>query len=209
MPTTDLMNALPVTSVRFVLERGREQSGQANGVIRVKDLRPALWRARIQCAALTHREDRQAMALIGDIEDQIGTFYVWKPNAPYPYADPTGAVLGASAVKINSVNADNRRLSLKWLPAGYVLTRGDFVAFDYGSAPSRALHQVVDATVTANGSGVTPQFFVTPQIRPGAAANNVVSLALPAAEMRIVPGGYDPNTQGSTTSVSIDAVQVI
>lgn len=329
MPTADLMNALPVSEARFYLDRGQEISGQSSGVIRVKDLRPALWRARIVCAAMTHLEERQAMALIGDIEDLYSTFYVWKPNAPYPYADPGGSILGASAVKINSLNADNKRLSLKGLPnvlgselfpvqsagsgtnwafdsgnqewdktpgagnalnlnvddldagatyklawtmrnrtagditpvltggtnvtgtlrsangsyvdylvalagnttitfqpnapfdgsialvslkkvtAFYTLTRGDFLSFDYGAEPARALHQVVTATVTANGLGVTAEFTVTPHIRVGAAVNDAVLLALPAAEMMIVPGSYEPNTRGALSSMGFEAVQRI
>lgn len=209
MPTSELMQALPVSSATFIPAWGQETSGEGSGILRVKDLRPALWRARIACAAATRVEALQVLALIGAMGGALGTFYAWKPSAAYPQSDPGGTTLGGSAVQIGSINADQLRLSLKGLPAGYVLTRGDFLAFDYGARPSRALHQVVPPMAIANGAGVTPEFQVHPPIRGGASVNAAVALVRPAAEMRLVPGTFDLSESAVRNGLSLEAIQVL
>lgn len=188
MADTNLMTALPVASSRMFLNYGQELSGTQGGAIIVADLRPALWSLDVESAMLDRGKALQAEALFALLDGSLSSFYGWNPKAQYPQADPMGSIVGAAAVKIKSLNADNKRLALKALPAGYVLTRGDFLAFDYGAGPSRALHQVMAATVTADGSGDTAEFEVRPHIRTGAAVDDAVNLKRPAAEMLILPG---------------------
>jgi len=187
MTSTALLTALRIRDSSFWLEVGQEISGQANGVLRVKDLRPALWRASIQSTALSHSEFLAIQAQIHALDGSFTTFYCWNPAAQYPIYDPTGSIVTpvAASVKINSINADNQHLSLKGLPAGYRLAAGEFLAFD-ATGSHRHLYQALEA-VTANGSGVTAEFGVRPSIRSGAAVNDVVELRRPAAEMMIMP----------------------
>jgi hypothetical protein len=207
MANTDLMNALVVTGVTFSLDYGQETSGQAGGQIRVKDLRSPLWRMKADCSVLTLDQLLRVRALIGALGGALGSFYAWDSAAQYPVADPDGSILGASNVLISGLGATSKNLVLKGLPAGYVLTVGDMISFDYGS--SRALHQVVTTSVTANGSGITPEFEIHPPRRQGAAANNAVSLKQPSAEMRIVPGSLNLSADGMIGQAGFEAVQVI
>ncbi|MCX5581320.1 hypothetical protein [Kaistia terrae] len=207
MANTDLMSALVISGVTFSIDYGQESSGQAGGQTRVKDLRSPLWRMKADCSTLTLDQLRRVRAIVGALGGSLGSFYAWDPAAQFPAADPDGAILGASNVLISGLGAGAKNLLLKGLPAGYVLTVGDMVSFDYGT--SRALHQVVTPSVVANGSGVTPEFEIHPPRRQGAAVNNVVSLKRPSAEMRIVAGSLNLSADGMIGQAGFEAVQVI
>jgi hypothetical protein len=208
MANTDLMAALVVGSVKFRLDYGQETSGLAGGSIQVADLRSPLWRMDADCSTLTLDQLLEIETLIDVLGGSRGSFLAWDPRRPFPKLDLTGALLGASAVKINSLPSDTRSLSLKGLPAGYVLSRGDLLAFDFG-AGRRALHRVASVTAAADGSGVTPAFEVVPNIRSGAATNADVILKRPAAEMKLVPGSFAGDAEGMLGSLTLLAVQVV
>jgi hypothetical protein len=58
---------------------------------------------------------------------------------------------------------------------------------DYGTPSRRALVQAAEGA-TANGFGVTSEFEVRPQLRPGITTGLTVTLKKPAAKVKIVPG---------------------
>ena len=207
MANTDLMMALVVARVKFALSYGQETSGQAGGTIRVADLRSPLWTMEADCSTLTLDQLLDVETLIDQMGGSKGSFHAWDPRRPFPKLDPAGATLGASAVKINSLGTDNRSLSLKGLPAGYGLSRGDSLCFDFGGR--RAFHRISAVSAVANGSGITPEFEVVPPIRPGAATNADITLKRAAAEMRLVPGSFNGNADGLIGSISLQAVQVV
>jgi hypothetical protein len=64
---------------------------------------------------------------------------------------------------------------------------GDYMHVDYGTPSRRALLQAAEGA-TANGSGVTGEFEVRPQLRPGITAGLAVALKKPAAKVKIVSG---------------------
>lgn len=83
------------------------------------------------------------------------------------------------------------------------LSRGDLrrLSFAYGDPARYALHQIVTATVTANGSGLTPLFEVVPNIRPGAATGLAVVLIRPFCKALILPQRSRPGlSRGLHTS---------
>lgn len=208
MATLDLMNALVAASLNFRLDYGQETSGQAGGQVRVKDLRSPLWMMDVDCSTLSLQQLRIVRARVGALGGSGSSFYAYDKAARYPATDPGGLIVGSSAVLINSLGGDGASLSLKGLPPGYVLTEGDLLAFTFSST-RRALHMIdAVAGAVANGSGVTPEFHVSPPIRQGAAVNNPVNLKMPAAEMRIVPGSLSQNASGMIGTYSFKAVQV-
>ena len=192
----------------FRPDYGQQTSGQAGGQIRVSTIRAPLWRMSLTCPHLDRDDATAVHAVVGGMGQSIGTFFAYDLRRNGPKADPGGVILGSSTVQINSLGSDGKSLSLKGLPASYVLTRGDYVGFVYSST-KRALHQIVAASVTANGSGVTSEFEVHPAIRQGAAINNAVTLVKPVAEFRIMPGTYDPASDGATDRISLEAMQVV
>lgn len=210
MATTALMTALSVAEARFRLDWGDEIAAQRGGQVRVKSFRPDLWMASYACSALSHANLRELASMIGGLGGSRTSFYGYDPSGQYPRNDPTGVgIITPDNIKIDSLNADNQRLSLKGLPAAYVVKAGDYLAFDYGAGPSRALHQITTATTTANGSGVTAEVFVAPNIRTGASVNAVVTLIQAAAELMIVPGSIDLQAGRNFGRLSFDAIQVI
>ena len=73
----------------------------------------------------------------------------------------------------------NRELALSGLPAGYVLTPGDMLSAG-PTTPNQALFRIVTG-VTADGSGDTALFEVTPFIPPFVAVGNTAHLRRPRA----------------------------
>lgn len=211
LPVT-FIDQLKVASASFTPSYGQEYSGQANGAIRVRELRAMLWRATLKTADLSHDDALDLQALFLQLDGSNSTFYCYDPRRSGPRNDPAGTILGASTVQIHTVGGDNKSLRLKGLPAGYVLDR-DYLSFDYGPASpgpqSRALHQMIEGPVVADGSGITPSFEIRPHLREGAVADLEVTLVKPSAEMRLLPGSYQQSTSGLFTQLSFDAIQEI
>ncbi len=209
-PITDLVDKLRVTSVTLRPDWGQEQSGLGSGAVLTKDLRPPLWWGAFEGRQLTHAQAAEVEALIEAMDGSIETFHAWNTARWFPITDYQGAALGAATVRIHTVGADNKSLRLKNLPAGYALTRGDLLSFDYGAPGSRACHRVVEAAAVADGSGITPSFEVRPHIRAGAAVDQIVSLIRPGPEMRIIPGTYEPSfVDRRFASIRFEAIQVL
>jgi hypothetical protein len=206
-----LLPILPPTGWTFFLLVSDEVAGERGQQMRTKQLGPDLWAARYEASQLRLGQARTLKAIISGLMMQRTLFYGWDPGGQWPAKDKKGTKLTAPAsVTINSVNADNQRLSLKGLPVGYVLTRGDYLAFNYGSPVARALHQIWSpASITADALGITAEFFVTPRLRPTPGVGQNVILEQPACEMMIVPGSYAATEGPRTASLAFDALQVL
>lgn len=185
----------------------QESSQLARGDYLVKDLGPALWTGAFVTANLPLDDAMDVQALVESLQGSLYSFYAYNVRRPFPKADPTGSIIGANTVQILAIGSDNRTLQLKGLTAGYVLTRGDLIAFDYGLARSRAYHRVLES-ITADGSGNTGFFTVEPAIRTGATVNEVVTLKKPAAQMCMVPGSFRPQSGNLYMSFTFAAYQV-
>lgn len=210
MPVSDLIVILPVSQALFQLQRQQEVSPTGGGTPRAADLGEELWTATIACDVLTDQEARVAEATIEALDGSIGTFYLSNPRMPYPFADPNGAILAASAVTIFALGGDNKSLRLTGLPVGYQITAGDFFCFDTGSVPNvrRCFHRFATSGA-ADGAGRTPMLTVRPHLRAGVATGLAVTLKKPAAEMFILPGTFDPRSlKGPLGSLTFQALQV-
>ena len=194
---------LRTPSVKFKLQDNDEVSGLGSGQIITHDLAPKLWTGELSTVPMRTNEARELEALVNIVKR--GSFYLYDPRKAVPAKDPYGSLLGGSVVQINSLpNAYS--MSLKGLPAGYVLLAGDYLSFDYGSPTRRAFHEVAE-TVTANGSGVTPVFEVGPFIRPGAAVDAIVTLRKPSMRAIIVPGSFDASFSVPFTTINFSVIQ--
>jgi hypothetical protein len=207
MPSTEIMDMLPISDVAFTLNWQQEMSQQGGGTPRVADIGEELWLAEIGCSVLTANEARDCEAAIDDLRGAIGTFYLHNPRFPFPRSDPGGQILGASAVTIFALGVDNKSLRLGGLPVGYVISRGDFFHFDTGGT-HRCLHRFTTGGV-ADGAGRTPLLGVTPHIRVGASTGLSVTLKRPAAEVFILPGTFKArSTKPTLGNLFFSAMQV-
>jgi hypothetical protein len=182
----DLADLLPVAAVAWNELRQDATSALGSGEWLTHELGPPLHEAEVRTARMPHARAEQLRARLRTVNGGAH-FYLCNPTMLYPQADPGGAVLGSASVVIASINANRRALALSGLPAGYVITMGDYLHVDYDAPPRRALLQAAEGA-TANGSGVTPEFDVRPHLRPGITAALAVSLKKPAAKVKIVPG---------------------
>lgn len=186
----------------------QEMSTQADGTSYAKDLGPGRWFGDFLTEPLSHNRAAEFQAIIESLDGIIGRFEACDLRKQYPAAYPTGAF--ADTGLINSV-INPVTMTLKSLPAGFVLTRGDHFAFDYtiGSDTFRALHRVME-TVVASGAGLTPAFVIRPQLRMGYALNTPVKLKRPMGVFRLVAKSFVPAMKNSTsTAYSFKAVQAL
>lgn len=190
----DFADKLKISTVKWELKRWDQLSGLGSGDVLAAQLAPPRWAATVTLAAMYHADAAQVQALVESLDGPTNSFFLYAPQLPFPQADPDGSILGASSVTIHTVGGNNKSLRLAGLPAGYVLTIGDYLAFDYGSNPTRrAFHRIVE-TVTADGTGLSPLFEVRPHLRPGVTTTLPVTLAKPAAKVFIMPDTFDPGT---------------
>jgi hypothetical protein len=188
----DLADLLPIAGVAWNEARQDAVSALGSGEWLTHELGPPLHEAEVRTARMPHARAEQLRARLRALEGGAH-FYLSNPTMPYPQADPGGMVLGMASVVIASIDANRRALALSGLPAGYVITMGDYLHVDYGAPSRRALLQAAEGAI-ASGSGVTPEFEVRPHLRSGITAGLAVVLKKPAAKVKIVPGSLRVET---------------
>jgi hypothetical protein len=193
------LDTLRPRSVVFDLERLTEVGRTRGGTVMTREIGPALWRGEVRLGLLNSRQASKALALIRALEAPGASFLAYRPNQIGPAADPLGTTLGASVVTVTGVNGS--LISLGGLPAGYELTPGDYLSFDYGSNPVRlGFHEVIEG-VSADGAGDTAQFQIGPTLRPGLSVGTQVRLVKPYFKAVITPGSVNSGTTtGRNTS---------
>lgn len=205
-PRTDILG-VEFQDQTFHLQSRQEYSRTAGGRTLGKDLGPALWMASYTTAPMYADDALGYEATLNSLDGVIQTFEASDLRRQYPKTYPKGDFVDSGVLA--SVNANNKALSLSGLAAGFKLSPGDYLSFNYGS--SRALHQIVEAAV-ADGSGETPEFEVRPYIRPGYAMSPAIAVTLkkPRGIFCLVPGSVESRVQNALfTVVSFQAIQVV
>lgn len=197
LPLATFFQGLSVETYGWTLTESVRQSQTGGGETLTADAAVRLWECEVSVTAGTHKTMRQVEPLMRAVQQAGRSFMMYSPSSAFPAEDPDGTILGAATVTIDTLDADGKRLSLAGLPFGYVLTRGDMLAFSYGSPARYALHEVVtdSVTVTAN-PGPSPLFEVQPFIQPGAAAGAAVTLIRPACKAVYVPRSLRAGSRG-------------
>ncbi len=210
----DILAVLRGWTPDFAPLYGDETSGQANGMIRQKRLRPPLWRMSFQSAPTDIDEHRLWQARLLSLQNGRKLFYGYDLGAIWPRAYPggawpTGDSFDGISAKVKALDGGRTQISLKSLPAGYVVSVGDHLSITWGTAGNLALVAVME-TVTADGDGETASFVIEPYLPAGVAADDVVAVKRPACHMAIVPGSISTpvDTTNRTGTVSFEAIQV-
>lgn len=178
---SEFMDLLPVASETIHPGTQRQNSGTEGGEILTAEVAPPLWGGMVSLHALGGDCAAKIRSRLAALQNSGGTFHFYSRTRPSPQ-DSTS--LGGSTVRISSVSSPS--LALKGLPAGFVIHEGDFLSFSYDSG--RVAYHMAAETATANGSGITPAFEVTPPPRTGAVADLVVTLEKAICKAVIVPG---------------------
>ncbi len=191
---TVLSDILRIESVTWDVQRSDELDGSGDGRTWQIELAPPLWMADVKLTLAYHADAKKVAAIVRKLQGAQHSFLLVDPLSPYPASDPDGSILGSSTVQVNSIGSDRQSLSLKGLPASFVLTPGDKGQITYSSSPSRNYYFEVSEAITANGSGVTAAFEVFPAVPTAIAANAAVTLKKPACKGFIVPGSFNPGS---------------
>lgn len=165
----------------------QELSRQANGVTQIKDFGTSLWTLAATSVPLFHDDALDFEAMLSSLDNGIGTFKGFDLRRRYPKAKADGEFSDTS--EISTVGVNGKSMALSGLPAGMVLSRGDYLAFDVPGW--RALHQIME-TVTASGDGLSPNFEVRPHLMAGTVSGLGVELKQPSTVMMLVPGSIAP-----------------
>lgn len=187
----EFMGLLPVSEVEFRLGEAATFS-ETQGGERIKhNIGARLWTGEVVLDRDWHRDAIRIETLIAELVEADASFMVADPRSTGPAFDPQGVWLGSASPMIDGVSATNARLiSLSGLPAGYRLSMGDYLGFDYGANPTRhALHRVT-ADVIATGAGEMAALPVQPMVRPGAQAGTPVTLLRPTCKAKIDTATY-------------------
>jgi hypothetical protein len=197
------LSLLPVQSVRFHCVPSLAATGLSGGDVITSEVAPAMWQGTYALAPMASRQADEVEALLQALQVPGRAFYACKSNQIGPASDPRGLALAVAAVKIGSLDFTGSRLSLQGLPGAFAMRRGDLLSFEYGSGPvARALHRL-EASVTANASGLTGLVSVGPHIEPGAVAGAAVTLIRPTCKAVILPGSVDYGTTSGRITTGV------
>lgn len=207
IPTTGFFDLLGIEEATFFLSGDSTNSVTAGGEVITHRRGARLWQGEV-VLGLSEPEDIAAQsALIQHLLEPGASFMIYdrRLRAPQDPGYPGGVNWAAQPVAIESLVAGNRELSLRGLPPGFTLRRGQQLGFQYLASPVRyALHEIVSASVTANGTGVTGTFEVSPFIRPGAVVGAPVIVERPQLRAKLLsfkPGpGRSKRTGGGSFS---------
>lgn len=193
VPLASFWNKLRISSAtEFQLLTYRRKGMTGEGDFQTAELGDPKWTAKIQLRADDPVTAKETIALINAIVLRDLTFLAYDKWNPYPAADPLGAIIGSSTVRIKSVGVDNRSIALKGLTNGYKITGGDRISVPFASTRI-ALFEAVES-ITASGIGETAVFEVTPTLWVGIAAETIVSIKKPVGKFKIVDGSYSAGT---------------
>lgn len=206
-PLTGLFDLCNVADTTFWPMGRQELSRVAKGATQAKDLGSALWRASFTTAPQSISDAAAVEAALISLNGSVGSFLAYDVRRPFPRAFPDGDF--ADTATIDTLYSGNLfKLKLAGLAPGFELAPGDYLGFEYGSRPTRALHMVTSGDVAGSlGKAVLEVF---PAIRPGAIVGAAVTLKSPSCEMILEPGQSPPGLREMVaSSVSFSAIQLV
>ncbi|WP_254656459.1 hypothetical protein [Roseovarius sp. 217] len=205
LPVSGFFGLLGIEEATFFLSGESTNSVTAGGEVIVHRRGTRLWQGEV----VLGKSEPEAIAaqdtLIESLLEPGASFMVYDRRQPAPQdpAYPAGINWSAQSVTIQSLTPGNRELSLQGLPPNFTLRRGQKIGFQYLASPVRfAIHRIMNATVSADGTGATAPFEVTPFLRPGVVVGASVILDRPQLRAKLLsfkPGpGRSSLTQGGS-----------
>lgn len=205
-PRADLFDLCKISDAAFWPLNRQELSRTAGGTTQAKDLGPPLWRASFTTAPARRNDAAAIEAALISLNGSAGSFLAHDVRRPFPKAHSAGF---SGTVSISALYADDAyAVQLTTPEGGLTLSAGDYIGFDYGARPSRALHMIQETKVLS-APGAVRKFQVWPAIRPGALVGAAVTVNRPPCEMILEPGQQPPGLRELVaSSVSFSAIQI-
>lgn len=189
VPQDQFFDLLGVESSTFGLPDDLSPSVTGGGDVIAHRRGARLWQGEVVLGRSEHANIAAQSAMIEHLLEPGASFMIHDRRLPPPVdpAYPGGVDWDSWPVAINALPAGNREIGLRGMPPGFTLRRGQLLGWQYLSGPVRhAVHRIVTADVTADATGVTPAFEVTPFIRPGAVVGASAILAWPACKAKML-----------------------
>lgn len=204
-PRANVLSAVKFSAdgYSFALQYRQEQSRAASGITYVKDFGDPLWRMRATTVPLAVNDALDYEALLETLGGGLQQFLGWDLRRAFPRSAPTGSF--SDTASVSSLNFSNGTVAIKGLPAGFVVSRGDYLSVVVNDRP--ALLQASE-TVTASGSGITSSFVVSPGLPVGISVNDPIRFKRASTIMTIIPGSIQKQQVDSVlSSVSFEAME--
>lgn len=207
-PRTDLFDLCKISDATFWPMHRQELSRTAGGATQAKDLGSALWRASFTTTPARRADAAAIEAGLISLNGSAGSFLAHDVRRPFPKAHSSGDFSDTGTINDFNVDGSAFRLRLAGYAQGFTFSPGDYLAFEYGARPSRALHMVtVGGAVNGAGRVVLDVF---PAIRPGGVVGASVTLKRPPCEMILEPGQQPPGMRELVaSSLSFSAIQIL
>lgn len=193
-----MMNTLKIATSEFYLNVPRELNRTSGGVVIPSLLGFPYFSGSLNITLAQHRDTGYEVDLMR-LQRPGQVFEVYDNRFNGPRADPGGVTLGASSPTLSAIGGDNQSISISGLPAGYVLSKGDYIGWS-NTDGTLALHRAAE-NVTASGTGVAAGIDVEPLVRPGTATGRSITLVRPTCRALLVDTTYGSG-QALTTSGS-------
>lgn len=195
----DFWNRLVLTGTPFQLTTYDNTSIDGGGNMLTKRAAPPRWTASFTMSEMPYDDARAVEAMFKVIRARDMTFLAYDKTTKYPLNDPDGSIISGSTVQVKSKGSNNRSLSLKGLPNGYVIAVGDKFSVETGTG-QRVLLEAIES-VTATIAGETSEFEVVPFLPTGLAVNDEVNFSRPLAKCKFAKGSFKgSNADGVFTS---------
>lgn len=188
MPILDLIQTGKIKTLMFQLKFRQELSRTRGGSLRGVDHGVPIWTASFSTAQIVVDDCVEYEARLNQLGGVIDVFLAGDTRRNMPRLYPTGVF--SDTATIATLGGDGKSMSLTGLPAGFVLSIGDY--FQVTNAGVPLLFSIM-TKVTANGSGVSPVFAIAPHYDPSMTTGMAVILKNPGCWMRLEPGSVQFN----------------
>lgn len=192
----DVLADFPGWTVAFENMGRKELSRHTSGRTRFKDLGDGIWFGAWQSVELKPNALDEWRAVLEQLMTDGSEFDGYPTSRCRPIAHPASGPAVPGPITINAVGGDNHSFTLSGA-TGLTLRRGDLVQVGTN------LHRVQSQSI--NGAS----FNVTPQVWPGTAPGDAVSVLKPHCAMTIQPGSISAqastNGRGTVTFQGVEA----
>lgn len=190
LAVADFALLLPIKQMSFRLGRSVTFSETGDGDVITHQYGMRRWGGEIELDREMTADAARINAGIEVLGSAGASFLLPDLRHRGPRADPTGAALGGASPALNAIDPGLQIIGLSGLPAGYVLSAGDYIGWTYGTAPVRhALHRIANTRTAGPGGGLSG-LIVTPAVRTGVQVGAAVQLIRPAVKAKLIEEDY-------------------
>lgn len=203
-PIPDLFERFPLQTTNFSLNFRQSFSRDGAGRLTTIDYRLPYWQASFVTAPISEDDCLALEALLSSLDGMSRTFLARDTRREFPRRGPQSAAYGGAI--ITAFGTGRRDVSFTGLPAGLVLSEGDYFSVVVSGTPR--LFRLAQGKTATLGSASNLE--CRPAIPGSVAANTPVTFAKPACAMKVDPASIAFNPGGNLLgTVSFSAVEAI